>query len=207
MCEPVSIALGVVTAVTAAYGAYSQQKAQSNQAKFAASQAERNSQIAKNQAAVMEISAQREEEYARQAAKQVREKGRRLNASNRAQLANSGIDFSGSAYDVFDQNVTTTELDAQRTEDQGSVNAYNKRVQGTSYQNDAVGFQQQRDFQNARTGIDYLSIGVSAVGSGVGAYQSAGGTFGTTSTTSSSFSQSGPYRDGYKYPQFSGNGY
>jgi len=194
MCVPLIAVAMVAMAAAAAYSSYSQQKAQSEQMKFARDEATRNEGIAQQQAGILEQAAQREEQYASEQARMIRERGTRLNSSNRAQLANSGIDFSGSSYDVFNQNVNAEELDAQKALDQGNVNAYNKRVQASGALNEGSGFSNRAAFYNANTGSDYASIGIASASAAASTYSGMGGF--------QSKSQSTP-----NAPQFSKNDY
>ena len=185
MCNPVIAVAMVAMAAAAAYSSYSQQKAQSEQNKFARDEANRNADIAKQQAGILDQAAQREEQYAAEQARIIRERGTRLNSSNRAQLANSGIDFSGSSYDVFNQNVNAIELDAAKAIDQGNVNAYNKRVQASSALNEEIGFQNRSAFYNSNTGISYATIGIAAGSAAASTYMGMGGFQSKTSSAPS----------------------
>lgn len=103
---PIIIAAGTILG---AVGQVMSMSAQANAAEYDAKLKDRNAKIILNQ-----TSAEMDD--------QQRENRRRLSAI-RAQYGASGLDFSGSALDVFEDSAMEAELDVQRVDYQGKLRA------------------------------------------------------------------------------------
>ena len=138
-----------IVAGLAAYGAYSQNQAASQQAKAQEQMADFNQKVAKSNAEIAVQQAGQQEESQRRDA-------RKVLGQQRAALAESGIGLDGTGSDLYQQSATDAELDALNIR-------YNGDLQATGFKNNAnlEGFKakvyekQASDFNTA----SYVSAG------------------------------------------------
>lgn len=128
MCAPMVMA-GVMLAGTlvSAYG-------QMQQAKAANAQAEYQSKVAANNAATAEMEAQYAEQQGQRNAEAQRRKTAVMVGAQRARMGASGaVVDTGSFLDLTLDTVKSGELDAMALLNEGKMEAWRARVQGTNY--------------------------------------------------------------------------
>lgn len=180
---PVAIAFAVIAVAATAVSAVAAQQQQNQANKANAALEDRNRRVLDQQKKLQQDAALREEEVTKQAVIQKQKQNKMFLASNIQQAASQGIDFSGSAYDVFDQNNTETALDTLNVQNAGDVKKYNILVGATNTGNQAGNAAFQSEIYKSRVqSPNYIGIAAQSAQAGLGAYTSAGGTFGSTTS-------------------------
>ncbi len=130
MCNPMVIPL-VITLAGAAVSAYGQMQ----QAKAANAQADYQSKVANNNARTAEMEAQYAEQQGQKNAEAQRRRTAVLVGAQRARMGASGaVVDSGSFLDLTLDTAHQGELDAMALLEEGQMEAWRARIQGTNYQ-------------------------------------------------------------------------
>ena len=130
MCNPMVIPL-VISLAGAAVSAYGQMQ----QAKAANAQADYQSKVANNNARTAEMEAQYAEQQGQKNAEAQRRRTAVLVGAQRARMGASGaVVDSGSFLDLTLDTAHQGELDAMALLEEGQMEAWRARIQGTNYQ-------------------------------------------------------------------------
>ncbi len=148
------------TALSTGIGIYSsikQSQAQQAQAEYQAKVANRNAELAQQQA-----SAQRAQGY--EAAQKERLKTARLIGQQRAQAGASGVAVDlGSFADVAEDTAAQGEMDALNAYNAGLDRGYNSELQAWNYKTNAEGYQQAADNAGAAGTLNALGQGIGGI--------------------------------------------
>lgn len=156
-------ALSLVGTAMSTVGAYNSAKAQQSQANYSAAIAEKNQELAQDQAA-----AQRREGYENMVKKRQEVAG--VIASQRAAQGASGAQVDqGSFLDLELDTAERGEIDALSLYQRGLDNAYNSEVQGWNYGQQAAGYRSQ---------ANNISPGWAAAGTAIGGLAAIGSNYG-----------------------------
>lgn len=168
--------VAIVSLAATAVGTYAsmqqqqqQQAAQEKQARYQAEVAQKNQDLADEQAR-----AQRKEGYDNMIRK--RQETAKLIGKQRAQMGASGavVDF-GSAMDVSQDTAEQGEFDAMAAYQQGLNGAYNAEIQRWNYGQQAAGYKMQADSVGAGNGWGAVGALAGGIGSAAGSLGSIGG--------------------------------
>lgn len=157
---PIAIGLTLASGAISAMGAIQQGKAAENAAKFDASVAERNAQLA-NQDRILAV------RTSQQAQEDKRRDNTRQLASIRAAYGTSGFELAGSPLDVLSDTSIEMALDERRIGFEGQVKNREGALQMLYYKEDAT--KKRAEGANAKR-AGYLSAGTSLLNAGTNAY-------------------------------------
>lgn len=143
-------AIFAAAAVVSAYGKYSEGQAQEEAAKSQSQAAEYNATVSTQNAQIARNNSSIREELQRR-------KARSILAQQFAGTAQAGIDFSGTAADVFSQSETMAELDALNIRYEGDLQSRGLLAEaaGERYQSEAA----LVNGKNARTAANISAAG------------------------------------------------
>lgn len=166
-------AIFAAAAVVSAYGKIQEGKAQEEAAKSQAQAAEYNATVSTQNAQIARNNASIREEVQRR-------KSRSILAQQFAGTAQAGIDFSGTAADVFTQSETMAELDALNIRYEGDLQSRGLLAEATGerYQAEAA----LVNGKNARTAANISAAGSLLQGASGYKYMSSTPSSATTST-------------------------
>lgn len=148
------------TALSTGIGVYSsikQGQAQQAQAEYQSKVAQRNADLAEQQA-----SALRMQGYEQMQAERL--KTARLIGQQRAQAGASGVAVdSGSFEDVAEDTKAAGEFDAINAYNQGIDRAYNSEIQAWNYNSQAEGYQAQADAAGSSSMLNAIGTGIGGI--------------------------------------------
>ena len=148
------------TALSTGIGVYSsikQGQAQQAQAEYQSKVAQRNADLAEQQA-----SAQRMQGYEQMQAERL--KTARLIGQQRAQAGASGVAVdSGSFEDVAEDTASAGEFDAKNAYNSGIDKAYNNEIQAWNYDSQAAGYQAQANAAGQSSMLNAIGTGIGGI--------------------------------------------
>ena len=199
MCNPMVIPLviSLAGAAVSAYGQMQQAKAANAQAKAANAQADYQSKVANNNARTAEMEAQYAEQQGQKNAEAQRRRTAIAIGAQRARMGASGaVVDSGSFLDLTLDTAHQGELDAMALLEEGQMEAWRARIQGTNYkaQSKLFGMSKTNPYIGAagtlisgagQAGMGFMSLGSKTSGFNVG------GARGTSTGTGGGFNMGG----------------